>query len=311
MAAARFLARKLLRFAVTVLAASAIVFVALYLLTDPVRQMLPLGTPPDQVEAFRATLGLDAPVWVQYGRFLGNALNGDFGESLWLGRSALTVVMERLPATVALSLLAMGVATVLGVLIGISGATARSRRYREAVDAASYVAVSLSEVWIALLLIYVFSVELGWTRTSGYGYGAATLALPLATLALRPLGRVIQVVRTAMAEEATQDYAIAASYKGLREARVRMVHMFKNALPPVVTFLMYDLGRLFAGAAVVVEAIFGWPGIGTLAVEALNRGDVFLTQAVVLVVAIAVAGLNFGADLVQLWIDPRLRHSTA
>lgn len=304
----KFFLARLARFAGVLVGASLIVFVALHLLVDPVRQMMPLGTDPEVIDQFRRDLGLDRSFFIQYGDFVWGAITqGDFGESLWLGVPALEAVLDRLPATAALSLLAIGVATLIGVVLGVTAATSKNPRYDKIITGFSHLAISLSEVWVGIMLVLLFAVQLGAFRTSGYGFAPHVLILPLATLALRPTGRIAQVARDSMLAEGKRAYIVTAEGKGLQSRRIRYVHQLKNALPSIVTFIMYDLGRLFAGTAVVVETLFGWPGIGRLAVEALERGDIFLVQAVVIVAATIVGLLNLFADVVHLMIDPRIR----
>lgn len=307
----RYLRHRVVPFAAVIIGASVVVFVILYLVADPARLLLPLGTPKEEMDAFRHQLGLDDPLVVQYGRFVSGAVRGDFGTSLWIRRPALDVVFERLPATAVLSLLATGLAAVVGVTLGLLAFRRSGGLFDKVVNVGSYAAVSVSDIWLSLMLIIIFPVQLGVLKTGGYGLGYETLLLPLAALSLRPIGRMAQVTRSAMLQERSRPYAAFAAAKGLREPRIVLLHQLRNALPTIVTMLMYDAGRLFAGTAVVVETVFGWPGIGSLAVGALQRGDIYLVQAIVVVAAVVVASLNLLADLIHFVIDPRLRRQYA
>jgi peptide/nickel transport system permease protein len=238
---------------------------------------------------------------------LGNALQLDFGESLWLRRDALGAVIERLPATFMLAGLATGIGTILGVAAGALAARREGSKLDRFFNVGSYAIVSIAEFWLAIMAILVFALYLGLVPTSGYTPKPAVLILPVSVLALRPMGRLFQMTRATMLTEYDRQYVMTARAKGVSEGAVGRVHVLHNAAIPIVTLAFYELSRVFVGSAIIIEVVFAWPGLGRLAVNGLERGDVFLIQAVVAVAAIAAAGLNLIADLLYFVLDPRTR----
>jgi len=297
---------RLIQFVFVVFAAGAVVFVAVYVVSDPVRSMLPVGTPPDVVDQTRASLGLDRPLLEQLGHFMKGAITGDFGDSLWLGEPALGAVLDRVPATALLALTASLVGGLLGAIVGITVALNPGSKLDSMVQVTTYASISIAEFWLGLLLVVVFAARLGWLPTSGFD-SPQSLVLPVVALGIRPFAHTVQVMRSAMLQEATKQYVVTARANGLTELSISLRHKLRNAASPVITVFMYDLGRVFVGTAVVIEVVFAWPGIGQLAVGGLERGDIFLVQAIVFVAAVITGGLNLVADLLYFALDPRTR----
>lgn len=305
---AAYLARRLAHTALVLLAATGIVFVALYIAVDPIRTMLPLGASDEQVTAVREAMGLADPLWRQYTNYLLGMLQGDFGRSLILRTDALTVTLDRLPMTAMIVAPATAIGVTIGSLLGLAAGTRPGSRIDRTISIASYSGLSIAEFWLGIMLITIFAAQLQVLPSGGYS-GWKSLLLPIAVLMIRPLAQTAQVMRGAVVEEARKDYTMTARSKGLSEPRVAIRHWLRNASIPVLTLAFYNLGRQFVGAAVAVEVIFSWPGIGRLAVEALQRGDLFVVQAVVVVSVLIVVTLNLCADLLYFAIDPRTRSS--
>lgn len=302
----RFLGPMLGRFFLTILGASVLSFTAFYILLDPVDLMLPVTASAEARADLKEQLGLDDPLLVQYGRFLGGAVQGDFGISLSQRRPAMEVVMERLPATAILAGSAMLLASVLGLAVGLWASLRPDGSVAKASVVASNSLVSLHDAWISLMLILVFAVTLGWFPTGGGG-DWSHLVLPMLALATRPFGRMIQMTTDSVGEERHASYVETAGAKGADERRILFRHKLRSATPAIITFAMYDFGRLFVGTAIIIETTFAWPGIGSLIIQSLEAGDVFLSQAIVVTSAIIVATLNFASDVTHMLIDPRVR----
>jgi len=293
---------------VVVFACTLIVFLLMQVLGDPVRSMLPLGTSQETINAVRENLGLNDPVLVQYWRFISNAVVGDFGESLWLGTPALDAALVTVPKTFVLVLPACVIGVAVGAFFGMVAGMRPGSKLDKVITSLTYLVISLAEFWIALILIYLLAVEVHIVATSGYGLDFKHLALPLFVLALRPFAHTVQVMRTNVIQEAQLPYVMTARSKGLRDAKVMARHVLPNASLPVLALAFYDLSRMFI-AGTVIEVVFTWPGMGRLAVDALERGDIPLVEATVVMAAIIVAVLNLLGDLVTFKLDPRTRAS--
>jgi len=295
------------QFLLVIIGAMTVVFFALNIATDPATLALPLGTPPQVLEQFRRAHGLSGSVFDQAWHFLTRAVRGDFGQSIWLGGDALHTAISRVPATLELVL----PATILGSLLGVLMAMIASRRPGRIIDQSLNVAslgmLALAEFWLAIMLILVFAVRLGWLPSAGDSPKPAAYVLPAMVLAVRPFAQMFQLGRVTMIDERSRGYVVTARSKGLSEKEVVKRHILRNAAIPLVTLGFYEVSRVFVGAAVIVEVIFAWPGIGYLAVEALQRGDVFLVEATVLVAAFVVALVNLAADMLYFALDPRTR----
>jgi peptide/nickel transport system permease protein len=220
---------------------------------------------------------------------------------------ALQLVLERLTATALLSLSAIGIAALIGVPFGTFAALKPGSALDRFCTISSLTGVSVADFWLGLMLILLFSVNLRWLPTSGYG--AVEIILPALTLAARPIGRLALVTRSAMLDELNRPYVTTARAKGLFEGRVVFYHALKNAALTVVTLCGYEIGRIFAGYAVIVETLFGWPGIGQLAVQSISNDDLPVIQAVVFVAASIVVVLNIVIDLCYAVLDPRIRYT--
>jgi peptide/nickel transport system permease protein len=301
-----YLIRRLIYSVAVVVGVSVVVFLITHLLGDPVKMMLPLEATQEQYEQAREVLGFNDPIYLQFLRFAGKAIQGDFGDSLWQRVPALPLVLERLPATFLLAGTAIIIAVGLAIPLGIVAALKPRSLLDHASTLGSLFGMCVADFWLGLMLILIFPVSLGLFYTSGYGTWQH-LVLPAVTLAARPLGRITQIVRSSVLDELNKNYVMAARARGLTEQATLLGHALKNASIPIVTLSGWELTRLLAGFTVIVEAVFGWPGVGLLAVDAIKRQDLPLLQADVFVVALIVVAINLVIDLLYGMLDPRIR----
>ena len=230
----------------------------------------------------------------------------DFGKSLWQHRPAMTIVFEKLPLTLELALLGIGLAFVLSIPLGIIAALRPGGVSDRSTVFVSLIGLSVPQFWLGLLLIVVFAVQLKWLPTSGIDTPAHVI-LPTITMALPALARLVMIVRSSMIDELNQQYVKTCFAKGLSFYRVVGVHALRNASLPVVTLRGWELIRAVAGYSVVVETVFAWPGLGLTAIQAIEREDLILLQAIVFTVAILVVLINILMDVAYKIIDPRLK----
>jgi peptide/nickel transport system permease protein len=283
-----------------------VVFFVTHLIGDPVSLMLRPEATAEQRQALRERLGLNDPLPVQFGRFMSGALRGDFGESIWQRVPAMPIVLDRLPATIYLASVTLLLAIPLSIVLGIVSAIRPGSVVDRVVTVIALGGVSTAEFWLGLMLILLFAVRLGWLPTSGYG-GIQYVLLPAIALAVRPLGRVSQVVRSAMLDQFSQPYVTTARAKGLSERVVVYLHTLKNAAIPIATLVGDEAASLLNGA-VVIETVFGWPGVGILLIQAIERRDLPLIEASVIVIAVMIVTVNLLVDLTYSLMDPRVRY---
>jgi peptide/nickel transport system permease protein len=284
-----------------------VVFFVTHMLGDPARLMLRPEATEEQVQALRDSLGLNDPMYVQFGRFVSDLVRGDFGDSMWQRVPALPIVLDRVPATLYLAGVTLLLAFPLAVVLGIISAVRPRSVWDRIVTIVSLGGVSTADFWVGLMLILFFAVQLGWLPTSGYG-GLTYVILPAIALALRPMGRISQVVRSAMLDEMSKQYMVTARAKGLKERTVVVSHALKNAFIPVITLGGDEAAALLNGA-VVIETLFGWPGVGILLIQAIERRDLPLIEASVLTIAVMIVTVNLLVDLTYALLDPRVRYS--
>ena len=288
---------------------------------DPVSNMVGQDATPAQREQLRAALGLDQPAPVQFARFVGHALTGDFGLSLRQGRKVSTLIAERLPATLELSLVAALIATLLGIPLGIYAALRRRHWDARLTMAVSLLGVSLPTFLIGIVLIEIFSVRLGWLPSFGRGAtvqlgawstglltadGWRHIALPAFTLAVYQLALVMRLVRAEMLEALRSDYVKFARARGLPDRVVNFGHALRNTLVPVLTISGLQLGGLIA-FSIVTETVFAWPGMGGLFIQAVQFPDVPVMVAYLCLIAMVFVTINLAVDLLYVVVDPRLR----
>jgi peptide/nickel transport system permease protein len=283
-----------------------VTYVLVYLVpADPVRQIAGRSATQETVESIRRQLGLDLPLWQQYLRYLGNLAQGDLGRSYIQKTEVATLIVSRLPATLQLMAAAIFVELLIGLSAGIVAATRRGRTSDRVVMILSFAAVSAPQFVVGILLLYVFAVQLGWFPIGGYG-GFSHLVLPAITLGILGGGWYARMTRSSMIDVLRQDYIQTARAKGASGARVVFVHALRNAALPVIAMVGLDIG-IFMSGAVVVESVYGWPGIGQLAWQAIQRVDIPIIIGVTLVAAVAIVIGNLLADLAAPFIDPRIK----
>ena len=300
-----YLLRRLFQSVLILIGISFVTFLLLYVLpADPVRQIAGRAATAETVESIRKELGLDQPFVVQYGRYLAGLVRGDLGRSYLQRTEVSELIASRLPPT--LLLMAAGIAAELaiGVTLGVIAALRRGRAADNVLMVASFVAVSAPQFVVSLLVLYVFAVQLGWFPIGGYGT-AAHLVLPALTLGLLGAGWYARMMRSSMIDVLAQDFVRTARAKGLTRGRVILRHALPNAILPIIAMIGIDIG-IFMGGLVVVESVFGWPGIGQLAWQAIQRVDIPIIMGVTLISATAIVLGNLLADIVTTFIDPRI-----
>ncbi len=300
-----YLGRRLVMSLVVLFGLSLLVFTMVNLSGDPVRLLLPPDATNAQVDELRRTLGLDAPLVERYWRFLGQFVRFDFGDSLQFRQDALGLVLERLPATLSLAGLAILLAVVVGVPLGVLAAVRRDGASDAVITGVAVTGQSLPVFWVAVMGILLFAVQLKWLPAAG----AATwrhYVLPTGTLALFLLGGIVRMTRISMLEVLGAAYVRTASAKGLRRGRVVWRHALRNAAIPVVTVIGLQL-RFVLGGSVITETVFAWPGLGRLLVRSVYARDYPVVEAGVLVVAVFLILVNTLVDITFTLLNPRVR----
>lgn len=302
-----YIRRRLLQSIIVVWGVSVLVFFLLRLAPgDPVVMLLAESASPAQIAAARAKWGLDKPIPVQYAVFLGRALQGDLGDSLFFQQPAIEVLFERMPATLQLSGAALLFSLSVAIPIGMLSALRRDSFWDYLGTGLAMLGQAIPPYWLGIMLILLFSVTLGWFPTSGRGT-VWHLVLPAVTLGSVLMALITRLVRSGMLDVLGEDYVRTARAKGLTERTVIIRHALRNILIPLVTVIGLQLGALFGGA-VITESIFAWPGVGRLALQAISARDYPLVQASVLIISIVYVFLNLAVDIIYVYLDPRIRY---
>jgi ABC-type dipeptide/oligopeptide/nickel transport system permease component len=300
-----YLLRRLAQSVLVLLGVSFVVFFILYLTGDPALVLLPPDATAEDIREFRARMGFNDPFVVQYGRFLGGALRGDFGQSVRHGEPAFHLVLERLPATFELSGAALLVALLLAIPAGVVSAVRRNSVTDYVATVVALLGQSMPTFWLGIMLILIFSVRFNVLPSSGRG-GIEHLLLPALTLGLFTTARITRLTRSGMLEVLNQDYIRTARAKGVSGRPVVWKHALKNAAIPIVTIVGIELGTLLGGS-VITETIFAWPGVGRLSVQAIYNRDYPVVQAAVFLLASTFVLVNLVVDLLYTYLDPRIR----
>lgn len=310
-----YIARRLLVMIPTLLGVSLLVFSITRLTPgDPVRQLVGPDAPQERVDEVRHQLGLDQPIAVQYWDYLRNALRGDLGRSLLTRQPVTKEITSRIGVTLRIATLAILIATVVGIPLGVLSATRRHSIIDTVSTLLSVIGVSIPLFWFAIMAILLFSIRLQWLPVSGlHGplwtwTGLKSYILPCITLSLAPIALIARLTRSSMLDVLNREYVTVARAKGLSEYRVVQRHALKNAMLPVVTFVGLQYGFLLGGA-VVTETVFALPGVGRLAITAINQRDYPVIQGVVLMVAVIFVVINLLVDLLYGWLDPRISYA--
>jgi peptide/nickel transport system permease protein len=303
-----YVVRRLWQSALTLVGVSVLVFVILRVVPgDPAKMLLPEGAPQSAIEELNRQLGLQEPLYVQYGLFIQSVFRGDFGQSFQYRAPALQVVTERLMATVQLALAAMLITVGVGVSLGIVAAVRRGTGYDYASTVLAVLGQSLPNFWLGIMLILLFGVALRWLPTSGFE-SWRHLILPAVTLAAFPMALVARLTRSSMLEILGRDFIRTGRAKGLAERAVILRHALRNAAVPLLTVLGLQIGTLLGGA-VITESVFAWPGMGKLVVDAIFFRDFPVVQTVLILSATLFVVINLLVDLLYTVIDPRIRYS--
>jgi peptide/nickel transport system permease protein len=318
---AGFLLQRLAQALLVIFIMSLLVFAGVYAIGDPMAMMIPPDATQADAARMAAALGLDQPLWRQYGVFLAQAVHGNLGVSFAFHVPAVTLILERLPATLELAIAATLIAIVFGIPLGLYAGLKPNGFIGRSIMAGSILGFSLPTFWVGLIFIMVFSVQLGWLPASGRGEtvdvfgvplgfltadGLKHLLMPALNLALFKLALVTRLVRAGAREALSLDYVRFARAKGLTEARVIGVHVLRNILIPVVTVIGLEFGSLVA-FAVVTETIFAWPGMGKLLIDSINVLDRPVVVAYLCVTVTLFVLINLAVDLAYAALDPRVR----
>lgn len=298
--------RRLIQSIIVVIGVSFMAFGVMFLSGDPVLAIVGETASVEQVERVRAELGMDQPWHIQYANFLSGAVRGDFGTSIRHGQPSLQLVLERMPATLQLTSVAMLLAMIVSIPAGLVGAVKRNTVWDGLVMVVAIVGQALPSFWLGILLMLFFGVHLDWLPISGRG-DWTHLVLPAVTVAAFPMARNARVVRSAVLEVLNADFIRTAKAKGLADAVIVLRHAFRNALLPVVTLLGLEFGVLLGGT-VVVETIFAWPGVGRLIITSIQGRDFPVVQAAVIFLAMTIVVINLMVDLSYAVLNPRIRY---
>ncbi|NLA91705.1 MAG: ABC transporter permease [Synergistaceae bacterium] len=316
----RYFLRRFAQMVLVLLAVSVIVFLVMSFTGDPVLMIVPPTATDAQIAEARTALGLDRPLWVQYGVFLKNLLRGDMGVSYIFKRPALTLIVDRMPATLELVFFSMIISLAVALPCGVYAGAKPGSPLSRAVMGGSLLGISLPSFWVGILLIFYFAVEKRLLPSSGRGATATLFGIPFAfltadgfrhiilpacSLALGTLAMLIRLIRAQIMEVMRQDFIKFARAKGVSRGRLLFSHALKNALVPVVTVFGMQIGGLIAFAT-VTETIFAWPGMGKLLVDSINTADRSVIVAYLMIVAVIFVLINFIVDVVYTLIDPRI-----
>lgn len=302
----RILIRRLLEIVAVVYGVVTVVFVVMHITPgDPTQMMLPDGAPEQAYNQLKAAWDLDKPMYVQYLMFLGKAVRGDLGTSMWRGVPATRVVLERIPMTLQLTVAGILFALVIAVPLGVLAATHQNSAVDFACRLLALFGQSMPPFWLGIILILLFAVRMRILPVSGSGT-LGHLVLPTITLGTYLLALTMRVTRSEMMNTLNEDYIRTARAKGLSSRMVLYRHALKNALVPLITVVGLQFGTL-VGGAVVTETIFGWPGVGSLAVDSIRLRDYPVVQAIVFYVSILVVMAYLITDMLYTYVDPRIR----
>ena len=300
-----FALRRTLWSAAIVFLVTLVTFLLLFVASDPAIILAGPEATPTDVQNLREELGLNEPVYVRYARWISNVARGNFGESFRTKRPAIDDIAAQLPATALLASVAFAVSLLFSIPLAVAGAVSPSSIWNAVGRLVASVGQAVPLFWLGILLIIFFGVQLKWFPISGMG-SARHLVLPAITLALYLIPASLRLTQVAMRETLDSDYVRTARAKGLAEIRVLLKHALRPALVSVIGVLAIQLGSLLGGT-VVIESVFAWPGVGTLAIRSISAGDVPVVQGIVVIMSVVFVGLTTLADLLVAYLDPRIR----
>jgi peptide/nickel transport system permease protein len=304
-----FLAKRIVYAVAVLFAATSLVFGLIFLAGDPLAGLVPPGASPEQQAVIRHRFALDRPVAAQYAKFVERAVQGDFGESWRRREPAMDAVLSQLPATLKLATAAMVLALLIGLPLGIAVGTRPGGWRDTGVTGFALLGQAIPAFWLGTVLILLFAVRWQWLPSSG-GDGFRSLILPAIALAAFPAATIARLLRSSLIETMSQDFIRTARGKGLPKTTVVLVHAVRNAALPVLAYAGLQISFLLGGA-VIIESVFAYPGVGRLALQAVNDRDIPVIEAFVVVFATLIVVTNFAADAVAMLIDPRLRSGSS
>lgn len=308
-----FVLRRLVSLAISIAVASVVIFFVLEVLPgDPARFMLGLNASPEALVALRSQLGLDAPILIRFGEWIGGMARGDFGISYIYRVPVAELIMARLWVSLPLAVYALALAMLIGIPVGVLAASRRNTPIDAGAMGLAQIGIALPNFWFAMLLVLLFSVTLRWFSSGGFpgwddpGAALAALTLPAIALALPQAAILARVMRSSLLDTLDEDYVRTARAKGLSQRQALWRHAFRNALIPVLTILGLQFSFLLAGA-IIIENVFYLPGLGRLAFQAISARDLIVVRSVVMILVFAVILVTFLVDLGYAAVDPRLR----
>lgn len=301
----RYIIKRVCQSAIVLLGITMVVFIVMNLTGDPLDFILPPGTTAEVYEKYEKELGYDDPIMVQYGRFLVNALKGDFGESHYYKQPAMKVVLKRVPATVELALTALALSIIVGIPLGILAAIKRGTPLDAGIRVFALLGQCVPIFWLGMMLMLVFSIWLEWLPTHG-NQTVESLILPAVALSAYSCASITRLVRSGMIDVMGQEYITVARAKGVKEFVVVLKHAFKNSLSSVLTILGLQMAGLLGGS-LVTETVFSWPGLGRLLQQSVLNRDFAVVEAVVFLIACTFVGVNLLVDLLYAVINPRIK----
>jgi peptide/nickel transport system permease protein len=301
----RYIAHRLLQGIVLLCLVATIVFFLGRLTGNPVDLMLPEDATPEDRAALIQSLGLDGPLYEQFLIFIANAVQGDLGMSIRMHQPAVEAFLSRLPNTLVIIPWAILLGTAIGIPLGVVAALNRGNLLDRAAGAIAVMGIATPSFWLGVLLIFIFSVELGWLPSGRMG-GPEHYVLPVITLGAFLVAGFMRLTRSSMLEVMDSEFVKLARIKGLSEWVVIWKHCLSNALIPILTLWGVFVGNLITGA-IVTETVFAWPGVGRLTYEAVIYRDFPLLQAIVILKAILILAINLGVDILYAYVDPRIR----
>lgn len=303
----KYIIRRIIAMIPVVIGITFLVFMIMQLAPgDPVRMILGDNASPEAVEAMRDEMGLNDNVLIQYGRYLVNLAQGDMGTSYVNKRPVADEVFSRVPATFKLAAVAAVVSIVIAIPLGILAAIKQNTLFDHSSMVVSLIGISMPAFWLALMLMLLFSLKLGWLPAQGAKDGWKSYVLPSIAIGFMQMAAIARTTRSSMLETIRQDYIRTARSKGITEREVIFHHSFRNALIPTVTIVGVQLGGLLGGA-VLTETVFAWPGLGRLVVQAVNGRDVPVVLGCIVVLSVGFSIVNLVVDLLYGFIDPRVR----
>ena len=302
----RYIFKRILSAIPTLLGVLIFVFLLTRVIGDPVVVLLPPEASAEQILEMRATLGLDKSLLHQFWIYFRSAVTGDFGSSFWSDRPAVSVVLERFPATLQLALASTFVAILLGIPAGILAALKRNTLVDVGISVGALFGLSMPNFWLGLMMILFFGVTLRWLPISGHG-SFAHIIMPALTLGTSMMAILARLMRTDLLDALSREYITTAAAKGLSARRVVLKHALKNALIPTVTLIGLQFGALLGGS-VVTETVFAWPGLGRLIIQAIGKRDYPVIQAGVMLFAVFFIVINLVVDLTYAALDPRIKY---